>query len=858
VDIEVMPSVAEGYTAGEVEYKVYTGISGVTVASLTGAPSYPNSPASTSILPSLGGTYSGSNYGATLTTTIVAPETGPYRFYIASDDESSLRFNPNGPSPDGATQIASVTGWTDVYQWNKYSSQQSAIVNLTAGQQYALQALHKESSGGDHFAIGWTTPSTPTIAVITAPYLARAVATSTPEILTHPQPVTANLGDNVALSFTSTGSDLSLYQWRLNGTNFGAPQTTPTLTLNNIGARLAGSWDCVFTDGSTVLTTNAVTVTIQGVGTVTNGSLWQEVFTGVSGGTVEDLLSHPSYPLLSTSSGVLTEPRTGSFGDDYGQRWSGWLIPSTTGRYRFYAAADDQTRLYLSPTEYESHKQLIHSITSYTGEMSWSSRAPSAWFSLEAGQRYYVEFLHAEGGGGDHAAFTWQREGDPTPTNGASLIPAGNLQSLTGGNAPDGNIAPPFAVADRLIAESAVAATLDPLSNDLDASHGTLAITAVTQPSHGHAGFQGRQVTYTSDPGFSGSDAFSYTVTNSLGLTATAVVSVAVGRPWDGLVAWWRFDEGSGTTAADRTGNGHTATLTSGTTWTAGQSGNAVYIASSTQMAATPAGKPIPGALTISAWMKPTNTSGVDTIFSFGNTAAFRINGSRLRFTTFGVLDHDTNTGMFSSGVWTHVAVTFTPGVSNGAKFYVNGVLAQSLTSSALNTPSGVWRIGASHISGEWFGGALDDVRLYDRVLTEADIALIVSAPTPWQQWRMDQFTSNDLANLTRGGATADPDQDGIENLLEYALGLNPFSPEPLSSRVTNDLDSDGRPRLTVTKDPQATDVRYAVETSPDLATWSLGDVVILQDTPTIFQVRDLLPLGGAERRFLRLRVTQP
>jgi hypothetical protein len=122
----------------------------------------------------------------------------------------------------------------------------------------------------------------------------------------------------------------------------------------------------------------------------------------------------------------------------------------------------------------------------------------------------------------------------------------------------------------------------------------------------------------------------------------------------------------------------------------------------------------------------------------------------------------------------------------------------------------------------------------------------------------MDQFTSNDLANLTRGGATADPDQDGIENLLEYALGLNPFSPEPLSSRVTNDLDSDGRPRLTVTKDPQATDVRYAVETSPDLATWSLGDVVILQDTPTIFQVRDLLPLGGAERRFLRLRVTQP
>ena len=82
------------------------------------------------------------------------------------------------------------------------------------------------------------------------------------------------------------------------------------------------------------------------------------------------------------------------------------------------------------------HAQLIHSITSYTGEMSWSSRTPSAWITLEAGRRYFVEFLHSEGGGGDHAAFTWQIEGDPVPTNGTGLIPAGNLQYITGGNAP--------------------------------------------------------------------------------------------------------------------------------------------------------------------------------------------------------------------------------------------------------------------------------------------------------------------------------------------------------------------------------------------------------------------------------------
>jgi hypothetical protein len=859
IDIEVMPSVSASYAAGEADYKVYTGISGTTVASLTSAPGYPGNATQSSVLTTLEGTYSGNNYGATLTTTIVAPETGTYRFYIASDDESSLRFNASGPSASGAVQIASVPGWTDQYQWNKYAAQQSAAITLTAGQQYYLQALHKEGSGGDHLAVAWTTPSNATITVIAAPYIARELpVAASPGILTQPQPVVANLGDNVSLTFTTSGSDLSLYQWRLNGTNFGAPQTTPTLTLNNIGARLAGSWDCVFTDGSTVLTTDAVTVTINGIGIVTNGGLWQEVFTSVIGGTIDSLLAHSSYPLLSSSSSVLTEPRTTTFGDDYGQRWTGWLIPSTSGRYRFYAAADDLTRLYLSPTEYESHKQLIHSITSYTGEMSWSSRTPSAWITLEAGKRYYVEFLHTEGGGGDHAAFTWQKEGDPVPANGAGLIPSGNLQYITGGNAPDASTAPPFAVADMMNVETAAPATLDVLANDLDASNATLVITAVTQPANGSVSFSGRTVTYTSNAGFGGSDSFTYTVRNGLNLTATATVNVTVASPWNGLLAWWRFNENTGTTAGDSTGNGHTATLTSGTTWTPGRAGSGIYIASSTQMAATATGKPIPAAFTISAWMNPTNTSGVDTIFSFGSTAAFRTNGSRLRFTTFGVLDHDTNTGMFSGGTWTHVAVTFTPGVADGAKFYVNGVLRQSMTSSALSTPTGVWRIGASHISGEWFGGALDDVRLYNRVLSDADIALIAAAPTPWQEWRADHFTPTNLANLSLSGSTPDPDKDGIENLMEYALGLNPNTPAPLSQRITNDLDSNQYLRLTITKNPNATDVTYSVEASSDLTTWNTTEVLILQNTATVLQVRDTQAMSAANRRFMRLRVTQP
>lgn len=435
IDVQVLPAVGTGYVAGQAEYKVYTGINGASVASLTSAGKYPNSPDQTSMLTKLSGTYSGNNYGSTITTTVVAPETGTYRFYIASDDASSLLFNAGGSDAAGAVEIASVPGWTDKEVWNKYASQQSVAIQLTAGEHYYLQALHKEGGGSDHLEIAWTTPSDTTIRVIDAPYLALPVLA--PAILTQPESVTANLGDNVSFSIATQGRGPGTYQWRHNGVNFGSPRTDPTLALNNVGARLAGTWDCVFTSGETVLVSDAVALTINGLGALTMGGLWQEMFTGVNGGTVEALLAHPNYPLLSSSSSVITETSNASLGDNYGQRWSGWLIPSVSGRYRFYAAADDRTRLYLSTDEHESNKSLIHSIHSYTGEKVWSSNAPSAWVGLEAGKRYFVEFFHAEGGGGDHAAFVWQREGDPAPTNGSGVIPAANLQYVTGGTLPD-------------------------------------------------------------------------------------------------------------------------------------------------------------------------------------------------------------------------------------------------------------------------------------------------------------------------------------------------------------------------------------------------------------------------------------
>ena len=56
---------------------------------------------------------------------------------------------------------------------------------------------------------------------------------------------------------------------------------------------------------------------------------------------------------------------------------------------------------------------------------------------------------------------------------------------------------------------------------------------------------------------------------------ASASFTQAVGT--SGLVAYWKFDEGSGTTVADSSGNGNTGTLVNGPVWTAGIAGNALY-----------------------------------------------------------------------------------------------------------------------------------------------------------------------------------------------------------------------------------------------------------------------------------------
>ncbi len=138
----------------------WTGISGSSVANLTENTAYPNSPTGTETVATLFEAPLGwaEDYGQRMHGYFIAPVTGNYRFYIASDDNSELWLS-TGLSAANAIKIASVSDWTNSREWTKYASQKSAAISLTAGQRYYIRALHKEGVGGDNLAVGVEYPN---------------------------------------------------------------------------------------------------------------------------------------------------------------------------------------------------------------------------------------------------------------------------------------------------------------------------------------------------------------------------------------------------------------------------------------------------------------------------------------------------------------------------------------------------------------------------------------------------------------------------------------------------------------------------------------------------------------------------
>jgi hypothetical protein len=200
-----------------------------------------------------------------------------------------------------------------------------------------------------------------------------------------------------------------------------------------------------------------------------------------------------------------------------------------------------------------------------------------------------------------------------------------------------------------------------------------------------------------------------------------------------GIVALYHFDELSGTTSPDSSGNGYTAAMEGAVALTAGVRGLAVALNGVNEYVSLPTG--IVSGLTsfsISVWVYISSPGFGYRAFDFGTgTTAYMFLtpcGNTVRYATTidgepGEEAIDTNIAP-GVAVWQHIAVTQ---VGLTGTLYFNGVqiaqnTAMTLNPSALGSTTQNW-LGRSQYAGDPdLDGDLDELRIYDRALSAAEV----------------------------------------------------------------------------------------------------------------------------------------
>jgi hypothetical protein len=121
--------------------------------------------------------------------------------------------------------------------------------------------------------------------------------------------------------------------------------------------------------------------------------------------------------------------------------------------------------------------------------------------------------------------------------------------------------------------------------------------------------------------------------------------------------------------------------------------------------------------------------------------------------------------------------------------------------------------------------------------------------------WRVTHFTFDELADESVSGWDADPDGDGVINLLEYAFGLDPRDGQSLHPVSVFREGDQNLVSFRKVRDAAEWGMQYHVETSPDLEYWRPQPSETLQKTPHgDFHWEKTLSLETAG--FIRIRVT--
>ena len=190
-------------------------------------------------------------------------------------------------------------------------------------------------------------------------------------------------------------------------------------------------------------------------------------------------------------------------------------------------------------------------------------------------------------------------------------------------------------------------------------------------------------------------------------------------------------------TAADASGNENDGALANGPMWTDGKVGNGALSfdgANDTVSIGTNASLNLTGAMTVAAWInKNSGFQASDCIvcrFAGGHNATAEhyslhagFSASQARFQVsngVGVLATLTGVADIQNGTWIHLAGTYNG--TDTTSLYMNGVLVDFNTAPGFGAMVSPARAAFGISPSAYFGGTIDDVRIYDRALSAAEV----------------------------------------------------------------------------------------------------------------------------------------
>jgi hypothetical protein len=225
--------------------------------------------------------------------------------------------------------------------------------------------------------------------------------------------------------------------------------------------------------------------------------------------------------------------------------------------------------------------------------------------------------------------------------------------------------------------------------------------------------------------------------------------NLTLGKDDSTLVGYWKLDENAGTTGADSSGNGLTGNFVNTPTWTTSVPTTSFTDVSALTFNGTNASFSVPnnaaltitGDMTVAFWVYRTATTadwtrmvGKGSSFTARNYGVWTgpSNGYKIlwqQYNTGGgsVLDLQGTTSM-ALNTWYHITCSIS---GTTAKVYVNGALEASGTRSGApgtNTDPLTLAYAGIHT---YFAGRLDDVRVYNRALSDAEVALLGAGSLP-------------------------------------------------------------------------------------------------------------------------------